>query len=266
MKSEPVSQIILRQGQWPEYYSAFAESSATAIAKALRDPGISAHKTAEGMAIFDEYDRVNQHVIEIWGPYPLNPANFSVGEELSATLAQISAPAQAEFFVDHRNLLLPELRERGFHCTTHHTWIMAQLPAPTHQITQFTTPPESKTAEQVEILHRAAGFNADSITANTSPDCPLFVHFDHTNVTGYAQGELDADGIGHLLFVAVAPQYRRQGIARALMSTLYRYLIAKGARHIELIQAASAISAGKTYAACHFTRVRTNISATKTIN
>jgi ribosomal protein S18 acetylase RimI-like enzyme len=254
-------QLILQQNAKPEYFSAYASSTTAGMRAWLADPEVRVIERPNSITVIDEYNVGPRKLAEISGPYPAVPNATPVllDRELTAILQQLPPDAMPQFFIDQANSLHPLLEMRGFTCRPQHIWQMTPLPLAGYPVHVFTTVPPRTIANQVEALH-AKHFASRDITDETSPEQPLFVCLEGRTVVGYAQGGLDDNHLGHLLFVAVAASYQRRGIARSLMATLYAYLNDFGATRIELVQAASAAAAGKTYAACGFTHVRALVS------
>lgn len=260
-----IAQMILQRNSDAHYFSAYVPNTATGICTVLNEPDIQVLIRPQTITVIDAYNVGPNRIAEIWGPYPLNAdASINWASELDTIFHHLSGNPEPRFFIDSQNFLVSALKQLHFSPHLEHIWHMTPLPKSTHIVERFNIAPPKNIAEQVDTLHQQQ-FNSGPITQDTDCDQPILVCYnDESIVIGYTQGALDADGIGHLLFVAVAPEYRRRGIAEALMGDLYRYLTAIGAKHVELVQADVAEAAGKTYAACGFKRVKSAISFKRT--
>nr|WP_276580278.1 GNAT family N-acetyltransferase [Lacticaseibacillus parakribbianus] len=102
-------------------------------------------------------------------------------------------------------------------------------------------------------------FFAGSAIAQVDATHPLFVVRQGQAVAGYAYAEQEGT-IGRLLYVAVAPAFRRQGLAARLVRSVQADLTAGGATALTLVQSEQAQAAGRLYGRLGFAPGRRLVS------
>lgn len=234
---------------------AYISDTVVAVAADLAEPGITVVQTTQCLAVLDQYQEDAGWVAECWGPF---------AQDLDAALAVLEGqllhrPAQLRFFATADSAVADWLRQRRVVLKGQTIWQMPRLVARPLVLPLTTSP-----ADMAAVLALHHQFFAGSAIAAVDATHPLFVARQGQTVAGYAYAEQE-ETIGRLLYVAVAPAFRRQGLASQLVQSVQATLTAGGATSLTLVQSNQATPPGSLYSALDFTPVRRLVSGQMTV-
>ncbi|WP_461224439.1 GNAT family N-acetyltransferase [Lacticaseibacillus suihuaensis] len=233
---------------------AYISDTVAAVAADLADPSVTVVQNADCLAVLDQYQEGPDWVAECWGPF---------AQDLDAALVVLEKrllhrPARLRFFAAADSAVAGWLRRRvALRGQT--IWSMPRLVIQP-PVMPLTTPP----ADMAAVLALHHQFFAGSAIADVDATHPLFVVRRGQTVAGYAYAEREAQ-VGRLLYVAVAPAFRRQGLAARLVRSVQADLTGGGATTLTLVQSERAQAAGSLYGRLGFRPVRRLVSGELTV-
>ncbi len=73
------------------------------------------------------------------------------------------------------------------------------------------------------------------------------IRSEYDEMSAFAIGVIDPDGVGHITTVGVAPEYRRRGLARLILQEIERTFIARGVTTVRLEVRTCNVAAQRLY-------------------
>ena len=214
-------------------------------------------KAALGFDVDEE-----KRTIEVWGPFVLESEEYKeTADALWSTLvAQLPFEIKTySFFVDKQNFRTREyIREAGGLETGSHFILVAKkenYTAPSKDVIEYT--PSYKAS--FEALHTMTFpdtyYNSNDILSRMNHLNRLFIAADDTkNIKGYVYVEAEPNlGEGTIEYIAVSPDFQKQGIGKQLVHAALHYLYSHGTiKEISLTVNSRSDEAIALYKSCNF--------------